>query len=49
MKMVMPDATEVYGLAEPEVQDVEPDQIVQFERMGFARCEKKGLFYFAHK
>jgi glutamyl-tRNA synthetase len=49
MKMVMPDATEVYGLAEPEVQDVEPNQIVQFERMGFARCEKKGLFYFAHK
>lgn len=49
IKVVMPDANEVEGLAEPEVEKVKPDQIVQFERIGFARCDKKGLFYFAHK
>jgi glutamyl-tRNA synthetase len=49
IKVVMPDANEVEGLAEPDILRVKPDQIVQFERIGFARCEKKGLFYFAHK
>lgn len=48
-KLVMPDANEVDGLAEPDVSKVKPDQIVQLERIGFARCDKKGLFYFAHK
>jgi len=49
MKIIMPDAKEVEGLAEPEVSKVKPNQTVQFERIGFARCDKKGLFYFAHK
>jgi glutamyl-tRNA synthetase len=48
-RIVMPDANEVEGLAEPEIRKVKPDHIVQFERIGFARCDKKGLFYFAHK
>ena len=48
-KVVMPNGNEVEGLAEPEVEKVKPDQTVQFERIGFARCDKKGLFYFAHK
>jgi glutamyl-tRNA synthetase len=47
--IMMPDGKEVKGLAEPEVKKVKPDQIVQFERIGFARCDKKGFFYFAHK
>lgn len=47
--LMMPDGKELDGLAEPEVKKVKPDQIVQFERIGFARCDKKGLFYFAHK
>ncbi|MEM5778355.1 MAG: glutamate--tRNA ligase [Candidatus Aenigmatarchaeota archaeon] len=49
IKIIMPDGNEVKGLAEPEVKKVKPGEIVQFERIGFARCDKKGLFYFAHK
>ncbi len=49
VKLIMPDGREVNGLAEPEVKKVKKDDIVQLERVGFARCEKKGLFYFAHK
>jgi len=48
-KVVMPDANEIEGLAEPDIIKVKPNQIVQFERIGFARCEKKGLYYFSHK
>ena len=44
VKLVMPDAIEVEGLAEPDIRKVKPDQTVQFERIGFARCDKKGLF-----
>lgn len=49
IKVTMPDGAEIEGLAEPEIKKVKPDQTVQFERIGFARCEEKGLFYFAHK
>lgn len=49
IKVIMPDANEVEGLAEPDINDVKPNQTVQFERIGFARCDKKGLYYFAHK
>lgn len=49
IKLIMPDGKEVNGLAEPGIAKVKPDQTVQFERIGFARCDKKGLFYFAHK
>jgi len=48
-KIVMPNANEVEGLAEPAIIKVKPNQTVQFERIGFARCEKKGLYYFSHK
>ncbi len=49
INLVMPDANEVEGLAEPDINKVKPNQTVQLERIGFARCDKKGLFYFAHK
>lgn len=49
VKLVMPDAREINGLAEPEIKNVKPDQIIQAERIGFFRCDKKNLFYFAHK
>ncbi|MFZ3077088.1 MAG: glutamate--tRNA ligase [Candidatus Aenigmatarchaeota archaeon] len=48
-KLVMPDGKIISGLAEPAAAKIKPNQIVQFERVGFARCDKKGLFYFAHK
>ncbi len=47
--IVMPDGEIVSGLMEPAAEKIKPDQIVQFERVGFARCDRKGLFYFAHK
>jgi glutamyl-tRNA synthetase len=49
IKIIMPNGRKIQGLAEPEIKNVKKDQMVQFERIGFARCEKKGLFYFAHK
>lgn len=49
IKVIMPDGREIEGLAEPEIKKVKPDQIIQAERIGFLRCDKKGLFYFAHK
>jgi glutamyl-tRNA synthetase len=49
IRVVMPNGKEIEGLAEPEIKKVKPDQTVQFERIGFARCDKPGLFYFAHK
>jgi glutamyl-tRNA synthetase len=49
IKVIMPDANEVEGLAEPDISQVKLNQTVQFERIGFARCDKKGLYYFAHK
>ncbi len=48
-KLVMPDGKIISGLAEPAAAAIKPNQIVQFERIGFARCFRKGLFYFAHK
>ncbi len=49
IKIVMPDGKEIEGLAEPEIKSIKPDQTAQFERIGFVRCDKEGLFYFAHK
>jgi glutamyl-tRNA synthetase len=49
VKVIMPDGKEVEGLAEPDIKKVKPDKTIQMERIGFARCDKPGLFYFAHK
>ncbi len=49
IKVIMPDGRDLQGLAEPLAAKIAADTIVQFERIGFARCEKKGMFYFAHR
>jgi glutamyl-tRNA synthetase len=49
IRVMMPNGKEIEGLAEPEIKKVKPDQTVQFERIGFARCDKPSMFYFAHK
>jgi len=49
INVVMPNGKIIEGLSEPDIKKVKPDQTVQFERIGFARCEKPNLFYFAHK
>ena len=44
----MPDGKTVTGRIEPN--EIEDDEIVQFERFGFARCDSKedSVFYYAH-
>jgi glutamyl-tRNA synthetase len=53
VEMVMPDASRVVGYAEPDAYQQEVGDVIQFERMGFARLDEKYLgkmtFYFAHK
>ena len=51
--LVMPDATVKTGFIEPSASNLKVDDVVQFERFGFARLDKvtdtKLVFYFAHK
>jgi len=51
--LVMPDNSVQRGLGEPALKKVKVGDIVQFMRIGFARCDKKLkneiIFYFAHK
>ncbi len=53
IEIVMPDASVKKGLGEPLLKDIEVNQVVQFERMGFVRCDKKEkdklIFYFTHR
>lgn len=53
VKLIMNDNREIEGLCEPAVEKVKKNDIVQFERIGFARCDenskKARVFYFAHK
>ena len=52
IRLVMPDANEVEGLAEPDISKVKTDNTVQFERLGFCRVDKikpQIVLYYAHK
>ena len=53
VEIMMPDASIKQGLAEPAVRNLEVDSIIQFERFGFCRLDKKLkhrlVFWFAHK
>ncbi|MFO7793678.1 MAG: glutamate--tRNA ligase [Candidatus Nanohaloarchaea archaeon] len=42
----MPDGEDFEGLVEPV--DIEVDEVVQFERFGFARKDSSSVFYFTH-
>ncbi|MDR2830572.1 MAG: glutamate--tRNA ligase [Methanobrevibacter sp.] len=52
-EIVMSDNSIIKGLCEVAVRDLNVGDIVQFERFGFARLDKKEkdklIFYFAHK
>lgn len=52
-EVVMPDATISKGFVEPSASNLNLDDIIQFERFGFARVDmvsnNKIRFYFAHK
>jgi glutamyl-tRNA synthetase len=51
--LVMPDASVITGYIEPSASNLRVDDVVQFERFGFARLDNvtdnKLTFYFAHK
>ena len=53
VELVMPDGTVQTGYAEADTYQEEVGDVVQFERLGFARLDEKYLgkmtFYFAHK
>lgn len=46
--VVMPDGSKINGKLEKS--DIKEDQVVQFERFGFVRCDKEteNLFYYTH-
>lgn len=46
-RVFMPDGHEVEGLIEPS--SFENDEVYQFERFGFVRCEEPSEFYFSHE
>ncbi len=45
VRIMMPDATYLEGLAEAGIKELEVDDIVQFERFGFCRLDEKGRTY----
>ena len=51
--VVMPTGFESHGLGEPEVGSLKVDDVVQFERVGFARIDHVSRVevraYFAHR
>ena len=51
-QIVMPDATVAEGIAESACKQLKPNNVIQFERFGFARIDKfnmKLTAYYAHK
>jgi len=51
-EVVMPDATVAKGLAEAACRELKPNNVIQFERFGFARIDEvssKIIAYYAHK
>jgi len=51
VEVVTQQAKKVQGLAEPDIVKAKVDDLVQFERISFARCDsvKPLVFYLAHK
>ncbi len=52
IELVMPDNTILNGVAEFSIEELKPNDVVQLERVGFARLDEihpMRRFYFAHK
>jgi len=52
VELLMPDGKVVKGLGEPMLKHVKEGEVVQFERIGFVRLDKKGkklVFWYAHR
>jgi len=52
-EIIMPDGKTEKGLSESNIKNLKEGEIIQFERFGFCRLDKKSkdkyLFYFTHK
>ncbi len=52
-EILMPDGEILKGLGESSLKEVEQDNVIQFERFGFCRLDKKGKdkmsFWFTHR
>ncbi|MDK2849640.1 MAG: glutamyl-tRNA synthetase [Candidatus Woesearchaeota archaeon] len=49
IKVMMPDAKKIKALVEYNISMVKVDEIVQFERFGFARKDSQLEFWYSHK
>lgn len=52
IKIIMPDGSVKEAIVEPEIKKIEENNLIQFVRIGFCRCDKideEIVFYFAHK
>jgi len=53
VELLMPDGKKVKGLGEPMLKHVKEGEVVQFERIGFVRLDKKEknklVFWYAHR
>jgi glutamyl-tRNA synthetase len=49
IKIMLDDGTVKDAYAEKNVENTKKDQIVQFERFGFCRCDTKHSFWFTHR
>ena len=52
-EILMPDGKKIFGFSEKAIQNLKPNDVIQFERFGFCRFDsqknKKYFFWFAHK
>ncbi|MFC1728269.1 glutamate--tRNA ligase [Nanoarchaeota archaeon] len=49
VSLLMEDNKLVNGIAEKGVDKIKTDSVVQFERLGFCRCDSKSKFWFGHR
>ncbi len=49
IKIKLDDNSDVEAFAEKAVENVKVNDIVQFERFGFCRCDSKNSFWFTHR
>lgn len=52
IKVIMPDGREKTAIAEPDIKKVKANDLIQLQRIGFARVDKADkdiVLYFAHK
>lgn len=52
-EVIMPDNSKITGFAEPSIKKLKLGEVIQFQRFGFVRLDKKiknkFFFYFAHR